>query len=135
MLCRQTRNADEEDQGRRVPSDVLFSAKEETQYYKLKISAEPPLYGEVFKTYKKKPARWPTTTYQGNKYGTMADSQIYINPPPTHHHLHHHDHTTTTSMNTLPSFSTSTSTYTSTIACHHHLDLHLDLLLHQHCTP
>jgi len=167
---------------------VLFSAKEETQYYKLKISAEPPLYGEVSKTYKKKPARWPTTTYQGNKYGTMADSQIYINPPPTHHHFHHHhhnhhtitttttttttttstttttpphyhhhhhhnhtttsttttmttppypphhhihhnDHTTTTSTNTLPSFST------STIARHHHLDLHLDLLLHQHCTP
>jgi len=162
MLCRQTRNADEEDRGRRVPSDVLFSTKEETQYYKLKISAEPPLYGEVSKTYKKKLARWPTTTYQGNKYGTMADSQIYINPPPTHHHhhhdhtttsttttmttpphppqrphhhIHHNDHTTTTSTNTLPSFSTSTSTYTSTIARHHHLDLHLDLLLHQHCTP
>ena len=102
MLCRQTRNADEEDRGHRVPSDVLFSVKEETQYYKLKISAEPPLYGEVFKTCKKKPARWPTTTYQGNKYGTMADSQIYINPPPTHHHLHHHDHSTTTTTMTTP---------------------------------
>jgi hypothetical protein len=100
MLCRQTRNADEEDQGRRVPSDVLFSAKEETQYYKLKILAEPPLYREVSKTCKKKLAQWTTTTYQGNKYGTMADSHIYINPPPTYHHLHHHDHTTTTTTTT-----------------------------------
>ena len=70
MLCRQTRNADEENRGRRVPSDVLFSTKEETQYYKLKISAEPPLYGEVSKTYKKKAS-------------TMADS-IYMARRPTH---------------------------------------------------
>jgi len=38
----------------RVPSDGSCSAKEEILYYKLKILAEPPLYGEVSKTCKKK---------------------------------------------------------------------------------
>jgi hypothetical protein len=37
----------------RLTSDESFSTKEETQHYKLKISVEPPLYGEVSKTCKK----------------------------------------------------------------------------------
>jgi hypothetical protein len=47
----------------RLASDESCSAKEETQHYKLKFSAEPPLYGEVSKTYKK-------------NTGTMADIHI-----------------------------------------------------------
>jgi len=37
----------------RVTSDRSCSAKEETRHYKFKISAAPPLHGEVSKTYKK----------------------------------------------------------------------------------
>jgi hypothetical protein len=48
----------------RLASDESFSAKEETQHYKLKISAEPPLYREVSKTYKK-------------NIGMMADIHIF----------------------------------------------------------
>jgi hypothetical protein len=47
----------------RLASDESCSAKEETQHYKLKILAEPPLYGEVSKTCKK-------------NTGTMADIHI-----------------------------------------------------------
>ena len=86
MLCRQTCNADEEDRGRRVPSDVLFSAKEETRYYKLKILAEPPLYGEVSKTYKKKLARWPTA------YIRHEGPHIHVWHEGPHIHIRHEGH-------------------------------------------
>ena len=58
----------------RVPSDSSCSAKEETHHYYLKNSAEPPLYGEVSKTCKKKPARWPTSTF-GARWPTHTQTR------------------------------------------------------------
>jgi hypothetical protein len=47
----------------RVPSDSC-SAKQEKQHYKYKISAEPPLHGEVSKTCKKEVGSMPDNTYK-----------------------------------------------------------------------
>jgi hypothetical protein len=46
-----------------VPSDSC-SAKLEKQHYKYKISAEPPLHGEVSKTCKKEVSSMPDNTYK-----------------------------------------------------------------------
>jgi hypothetical protein len=60
----------------RVPSDRSCSAKQEKQHCKYKISAEPPLHGEVSKTCKKEvgsmadntiPAQWPDIHNSGTK--------------------------------------------------------------------
>jgi hypothetical protein len=55
-----------------VPSDGSYSAKEELQDYKLKFLAEPPLYGEVSKTCKKK----TSTKALISTYGMKAVNDI-----------------------------------------------------------
>ena len=66
----------------RVPSDRSCSAKEEKQHYKYKISAEPPLDGEVSITCKKNrrhDGRRPHLGHDGqhnHKPGTKAVNDI-----------------------------------------------------------
>jgi hypothetical protein len=74
----------------RVPSDRSCSAKQEKQHYKYKISAEPPLHGEISKTCKKEVDSMADNTYKArwphiHNPGTKA----------THPQFQHEGHTST----------------------------------------
>jgi len=136
-LCRQTGMA------WGYSGSALLCKTRKYCHFQKKKSAEPPLHGEVPKTYKKSSARWPATTQTSTS--THLTPQAYITtiyfnyeaikpPPPTlhpppsplppqpHHHFHlhkhlhllHHNHTTTSTTITTTTQHNTTHGYTTT---------------------
>ena len=75
--CRQNRDVDEDDRGPPGPlRRTLLLHKKTIGYFLFKISAAPPLHGEISKTCKKT-TRWPTFTTARRPTTTTARRPSY----------------------------------------------------------
>ena len=116
--CGQTRSSEEDDRGRRdTPARLDGSSlqKKNKILSQFKILAEPPLHGEVSKTYKK-------------TYGTMADNHIYICIQ-FNISLPSHIHPPPSPPLSLYSSTTTTTTTTATLLFYYYNHHHHHLLL------